>query len=290
MTADSLLLPGLSTIADTYSGILCDVWGVVHNGVRVNPGAQEALTRFREGGGRVVLITNAPRPAAPIYEQLDSLGFPRNAYDSIVTSGDVTRDLLMRRGGGEVIHIGPERDFSLYDGTGLTLVEDDTAADGGLISCTGLFDDTSETPEDYHERFRALIARGFSMVCANPDIVVERGHTLIWCAGALARDYARLGGEVSILGKPYKPIYDMALAELARLGGGEDRAKVLAIGDGLPTDIKGALDQKLDVIFITAGIHAAEFGDAEMPDGELVRDRLKDEGLTARGAMPRLTW
>ena len=292
MTADSLLLPGLSMIASDYDGILCDVWGVVHNGVRVNPGASETLSRFREQGGRVVLITNAPRPSAPIYDQLDSLGCPRTAYDTIVTSGDVTHGLLKAYEGDTVVHIGPERDYTLYEGTGLAAVEDDARApDGGLIVCTGLYDDVDETPEDYHDRFRSLISRGFSMVCANPDVVVERGNTLIWCAGALARDYAALGGKVQILGKPYKPIYDRAIGELERLSGqAQDRAKVLAIGDGLPTDIKGACGQGLDVLFITAGIHAADFGAAEMPDGGLVKDRLESEGLSARAAMPRLVW
>ncbi|MDJ0930234.1 TIGR01459 family HAD-type hydrolase [Breoghania sp.] len=292
MTADSLLLPGLSTIASDYDGILCDVWGVVHNGVRVNPGAADALTRFREGGGRVILITNAPRPSAPIYDQLDGLGFAREAYDSIVTSGDVTHALLAAHAGDTVVHIGPERDYTLYEGTGLTLVEDASKTeDGGLIVCTGLYDGVTETPENYHERFKYLIDRGFSMICANPDVVVERGNTLIWCAGALARDYGEMGGKVQILGKPYKPIYDRAIGELERLSGHtQDRSKVLAIGDGLPTDIKGACQQGLDVLFITAGIHAADFGAAEMPDCRRVEERLADEGLSARAAMPRLSW
>ena len=292
MNADSLILPGLSNIADDYDGILCDVWGVIHNGVRVNPGATEALSRFRDKGGRVVLITNAPRPNPPIYEQLESLGFPRHAFDSIVTSGDVTFALLHAHEGDTVVHIGPDRDYSLYEGTGLNVVSDASEApDGGLIVCTGLFDDTSETPEDYHARFEGLIARDFSMVCANPDLVVERGDSLIWCAGALARDYAAMGGKVQILGKPYTPIYDQALGELEKLSGKPaDKSRVLAIGDGLPTDIRGAHTQGLDVLFITAGIHGADFGETEAPEEELVKKRLAEEGLMARAAMPRLAW
>ncbi|WP_321499202.1 TIGR01459 family HAD-type hydrolase [Breoghania sp.] len=292
MNADSLILPGLSNIAADYDGILCDVWGVIHNGVRVNPGATEALSRFRDKGGRVVLITNAPRPNPPIYEQLEALGFPRHAFDSIVTSGDVTYALLQAHEGDTVLHIGPDRDYSLYEGTGLKVsVDAREVPDGGLIVCTGLFDDTSETPEDYHARFEALIARGFSMVCANPDLVVERGDSLIWCAGALARDYAAMGGKVQILGKPYKPIYDQALGELEKLTGGPaDKSRVLAIGDGLPTDIRGAHEQGLDVLFITAGIHGADFGETEAPEEKLVKKRLAEEGLTARAAMPRLAW
>ncbi|AXS39447.1 TIGR01459 family HAD-type hydrolase [Breoghania sp. L-A4] len=287
---ESLFVPGLSAIADGYKGILCDVWGVIHNGLAVHQGAYEALSRFRsETGGRVVLITNAPRPAGPIHKQLAELGLGRDAYDAIVTSGDVTRALLLGTGVSKIIHIGPDRDLSLYEGTGIALVED--PAEAGMIVCTGLVDDITETPEDYHDRLRRLAGHGLTMVCANPDIVVERGDALFWCAGALARDYATFGGKVSILGKPYAPIYETALAELAALVGETvPRDKVLAIGDGLPTDIKGAFDQDLDVLFVTAGIHTADFGEAEAPDPVKVRARLEAEGLNVRAAMPRLAW
>lgn len=290
LAAETLIVPGLSAISKAYKGILCDVWGVIHNGVAVNPGAYEALARFRgEQGGRVVLITNAPRPSGPIHEQLAGLGLARDAYDTIVTSGDVTRQLLLDKGVSAVVHIGPERDHTLFEGTGIRLTEDPGAAE--MIVCTGLTDDTRETPEDYHARFHELSARGLAMVCANPDIVVERGNELIWCAGALARDYAALGGEVTILGKPHAPIYEAAMGELgALLGETPARREVLAIGDGLPTDIRGACEQDLDVLFITAGIHAADFGAPEAPDPALIAGRLAEEGLGARAAMARLGW
>lgn len=290
VATETLLVPGLSAIAADYKGILCDVWGVIHNGVTVNPGSYEALSRFRaEQGGRVVLITNAPRPAGPIHTQLADLGLKRDAYDAIVTSGDVTRQLLLDKGVTKIIHLGPERDYSLYEGTGIELVEDPGQA--GMIVCTGLVDDTRETPEDYHDRLKELSGHGLSMVCANPDIVVERGDTLIWCAGALARDYKAFGGEVTILGKPYAPIYEAAVTALDKLlGETTDKREILAVGDGLPTDIRGAVDQDLDVLFITAGIHAADFGDTEAPDEDKVVARLKEEGLRARAAMARLAW
>lgn len=282
------LIAGLADIAPRYRGILSDVWGVVHNGVAAFPGACEALVRFRAGGGRVVLITNAPRPSAPILRQLAALDVPREAFDGLVTSGDVTRDLLASRAEKRIVHIGPERDLTLYNGLDRRLVAD---AEGEIVSVTGLVDDDVETPEDYRGRLEALAARHVPLVCANPDIVVERGDTLVWCAGALARLYAEIGGEVIMLGKPYRPIYDAARRLLGAGGAGPiaDRG-ILAIGDGLPTDIRGADAQGLDVLFVTGGIHAADFGDPDRPDMALVSARLRSEGLGATAALPRLVW
>lgn len=284
-----LLVPGLSAIASNYDGILCDVWGVLHNGVSGFKDAAVALQRFREEtGGSVVLITNAPRPNPPIREQLAGLGVTRDSYDEIVTSGDVTRQLLNEAAGSKLYHIGPERDFTLYDGTGVEL---SSAEDASIIGCTGLFNDEVETPDDYREQLEALAKRGLKMICANPDIVVERGDRLIWCSGALARLYEELGGEVAIVGKPYTPIYTSARAHLAKVRGGEvAQNRILAIGDGLPTDIKGAYQEELDVLFITGGIHAADFGPVDTPDEMRVKARLAEEGMTATAAIPRLVW
>jgi HAD superfamily hydrolase (TIGR01459 family) len=285
-----LLVEGLRTLAPTYKGILCDVWGVLHNGVSAFEEAHKALRTFREeAGGKVVLITNAPRPAKQVGEMLAGLGVPDGTYDDIVTSGDVTRDVLVAQGTKTLLHIGPNRDQPLYHGLEATFTMNDAEAEG--ISCTGLENDEVETPDDYRERLQKLADRGLPMICANPDIVVERGDRLIWCAGALARLYEDLGGEVSILGKPHAPIYDAAMQRLAKLAG-EEVAKedVLAIGDGLPTDIRGAVSQDLDVLFITAGIHASDFGPSDAPDEHLIRRRLAEEGLRARAALPRLWW
>ena len=275
---------GLGDLADSYGALLCDVWGVVHNGVRAYSDAVEALCAFRESHGPVVLITNAPRPAALVERQLDELNVPRAAYDAVVTSGDVTRSAVAARLGAKVLHIGPERDLGFYDGLGVELVDQDEEAE--LISCTGLFDDTSESPEDYRLRFAGLAGRDLTFVCANPDIVVERGDQLIWCCGALARLYAELGGRTVLAGKPFSPIYDAALKIL----GEPDRANVLTIGDGLYTDIKGACDYGLDALFVTGGIHAADFGPVDDPDPAVVARRLRQDGLAAVAIIPKLKW
>ena len=279
---------GLSEIADRYDVLLCDVWGVIHNGQRSFPAACEALARFKAERGPVILITNAPRPSAPILEQLDSLGVPREAWSRVVSSGDATRELLLQRAPGPVYKLGPERDWPLYEDLPLQEAGLDQAA---FICCTGPFDDVEDEPEDYREAFQEAVARGLEMICANPDIVVQRGDTLIYCAGALAQLYASLGGKVLMAGKPYPAIYDLALAEAAgRLGKPLDRARVLCVGDGLPTDIRGANAQSLDALFIARGIHAAE---AVGPDGlrpEVAADLLRQDGLHARFAMTDLVW
>ncbi|MTI43388.1 HAD superfamily hydrolase (TIGR01459 family) [Roseibium hamelinense] len=290
MTATApLIVPGLRALAPDYAAVLCDVWGVLHNGVKAFENAHKALTQYRaETNGTVVLITNAPRPAHLIKEQLARFGVPNTAYDDVVTSGDVTRELLSSHAGNPILHIGPERDFPIYDDMDIVIGTEENAQ---VISCTGLFDDETETPDDYRSRFEDLVARGLEMICANPDIVVERGDRLIWCAGALARLYEDIGGRVTILGKPHKPIYDAAIRKVAEIRGTDiSRDGILAIGDGLPTDIRGAVSQDLDVLFITAGIHSADFGAVDSPEEQLIRARLVEEGLKARAAVPRLVW
>lgn len=274
---------GLKELTGEYQALLCDVWGVLHNGVAAFAAASDALARFRREVGPVVLLTNAPRPAGLIAAQIRGLGVPDEAYDTIVTSGDVTRDVIAARPGVKLLHIGAERDLSFYEGLDATLVEEDAAE---LVSCTGLFDDTVEAPEDYRALFERLVARGLPMVCANPDLVVERGGTLVYCAGALARLYAELGGEAKLVGKPHAPIYTAAAERLAALGAGP----ALAIGDGLPTDIRGAVDNAVPVLFVTGGIHAADFGPHHDPDGERVAARLAAEGLHAVAYIPALVW
>lgn len=280
---------GLSALAPDYDALLVDVWGVLHNGVTAFAPATDALTRFRrETGGRVVLITNAPRPAPPIVEQLGVLGVPDNAFDAVVTSGDVTLGQISGLGVEPVYHIGPERDLSLFEGLGVRLVGPE---DAEAICCTGLFDDVGETPEDYRERLTGLAGRKLPFVCANPDIVVQRGNDTVYCAGAIAALYAELGGEVRQAGKPHPPIYELALARLGdHLGRTPDRDRVLAIGDGLMTDIKGAVGQGLAALLITAGIHSAEFGAPDTPDPRRVADRLGRDGLAVRAVLPRLAW
>lgn len=252
-------ISGLSEISDRYDAILCDIWGVVHNGVAAFAPASEALVAYRRRGGAVVLISNAPRPSPPVRRQVLKLGVSLEAFDAVVTSGDVTIGLMERQAGDRVHHIGPERDLSLFDAameaTGarprIVSLED---ADYAL--CTGLRHDEREILDDYEPELWAMAIRGMTMICANPDIVIHRGDALIYCAGALARRYEELGGSVVYAGKPHGPIYDRALAlvEQARCEPIE-KARVLAIGDGMRTDIVGAARAGLDALFVTGGIH-----------------------------------
>ena len=246
--------------------VLSDVWGVLHNGVSAHAHAAGALRGARERGAAVVLVTNSPRPREGVAAQLEAIGVPREAYDRIVTSGDVTRRLIAAVP-GPVCHLGPRRDLPLYEGTGASPRAE---AEAEAIVCTGLVDDESEEPGDYAGRLEGLAKRDLPMIVANPDIVVERGDRLVWCAGALGRLYRELGGETRIAGKPHAPIYAAALAEAAEvLGHAPSRERTLAIGDGMPTDVRGALDAGLPLLFVAGGIHAAEYGGAEADPARL---------------------
>ena len=287
-TADPPLLSGLKPLASLYRALLCDVWGVLHNGVAAFPAAVDALVRFRAGGGVVALITNAPRPKESVVRQLVRLGVPDAAHDDVITSGEAAREILAARPGVRVHHVGPERDMPLYDGLPVVLTAED---DCDIVSCTGLIDDTVETPDDYAARLRRWRARRLPMLCVNPDIVVDRGGKMVWCAGALAERYRALGGETEVVGKPHPQIYRTALARLAALlGDPHPAATVLAVGDGVDTDVRGANAEGLDVVFVTGGIHAAEFGDRATPDIAAVHAFLAEARLGARAVMPRLGW
>jgi HAD superfamily hydrolase (TIGR01459 family) len=263
MTVSPPTIRSLDEIAGRYAAILCDVWGVLHNGERSFSDAASALKAARGRGMAVVLITNAPRPAQGVIEQIRSLGVPDDCWDRIVTSGDVTRDLIAA-GPRRIFHLGPERDLTLYDGLDVELA-DEFEAD--CVVCTGFFDDETETPEDYADMLRRFRSRNLPFICANPDIVVERGDRLIWCAGALARDYGHLGGRTLIAGKPHAPIYEAALKAASEILGREAGARdALAIGDGILTDVKGAESFGIDVLYVSAGIHAREYGEGIAPD------------------------
>lgn len=284
---DTPRIQGLGEIAGDYQALLCDVWGVLHNGVAAWPGAIDALSRFRREGGVVVMITNAPRPREPVLAQLSSLGVPAGTFDAVVTSGDVTRNLISKMD-RRVFHIGPERDHKLYAGLDVEFVGLDEAR---TVVCTGLFDDHTETPEDYRELLAQLRERELPFVCANPDIVVEYGDRLLWCAGALARDYRELGGETHIVGKPHEPIYARAVEVLNEHAKAPvERKGILAVGDGMHTDMAGAADFGLDFLYVSAGIHAAEYGDAETPDAVKLEAFLSGNDAAPRAWIPRLRW
>ena len=288
MTAPKLIA-GLSEVAHAYDAVLCDIWGVVHNGRRKHAAACEALVRFRAERGPVVLISNAPRPAEAVIEQLDRLGVPREAWSAVVTSGDATRAALSERAPGPVWWIGPERDGGLFDDLPVRFSGPEEAA---FVCCTGLVDDHAETAEDYRDRLRGPAERGLLFVCANPDRVVQIGDALVPCAGAVADVYEALGGEVLMAGKPFAPIYRLALAAVTEAAGRPvDRARVLAIGDGVPTDVKGANDQGLDLLFVAEGIHGQELaGTGGGLDPDKADAVLRAAGARATYLAPALAW
>jgi HAD superfamily hydrolase (TIGR01459 family) len=277
-----------AALAGGYDVVLSDVWGVVHNGIAATAEACDALTRFRAGGGTVVLITNAPRPGANVRQILDRLAVPHSAYDAIVSSGDVARALIVARAGERVFHVGPERDLPMFEGLDAPITELEHA---DYAVCSGLFDDTVETPQDYEPLVERMRARALPMICANPDVVVERGDKLVYCAGAIADLYAAAGGEVVYAGKPYRPIYEQALsvAEAAR-GAPVAHHRLLAIGDSVRTDLKGAAALGIDSLFVTAGIHAEELGERHDPDTLALSNIFTAAGVVPKAVMSRLTW
>jgi HAD superfamily hydrolase (TIGR01459 family) len=283
------LISGLEAIAKRYDAVLCDVWGVVHNGEIGFTEAHAALTRFQQTRGPVVLISNAPRPASAILPQLRALQTPESAYAAIVTSGDVTRAELEARAPGPAWAIGPDRDQPVYDGIPITFSGPEDAA---FVCATGLVDDERETAEDYRGRLAVAARRGIELICANPDRVVQRGPLLIPCAGALADVYEDLGGPVIMAGKLYPRIYQRAMAEIERITGRSvPSERVLAIGDGLPTDVVGANRMGLDCLFVTSGIHAADTQGADgQPDPARLTAFLASNGASARYAMAELAW
>jgi HAD superfamily hydrolase (TIGR01459 family) len=288
------LIAGLSQIAARYDVVLSDIWGVVHNGRESFAAATHALARFRRGGGVVILITNAPRPGGPIRAQLDELKVPSEAYDGIVTSGDVTMELIAARGSARVHHIGPPRDLSLFEGAAKLsraappLVPLERAE---YVLCTGLFDDRVETPGDYDTVLRAMLARRLTFICANPDLVVQRGDQLIYCAGALAERYEQMGGPAIYAGKPYPPIYAQALGMAVALRGRSiDDARVLAIGDAMRTDVAGAVRRGIDVLFVTEGIHREDLHGNDPLEAAALAQFSARHGLWPTAAIRDLVW
>jgi len=281
-------LDRFSALAPRYDVLLCDVWGVVHNGIVAHAEACEALARFRAGGGTVILISNVPRPSQWLINQLDSFGVAREAYDGVMTSGDVTRDVMAGRGAGAVLHIGPPRDLSIFEGLDVRFAPMEGA---DYAVCTGLFDDTVETPEHYRGLLAKMRQRDMFMLCANPDLVVERGSALVYCAGAIADLYVAMGGEALYAGKPHRPIYDLALAKAAAARGAAAPAtRTLAIGDSLRTDIAGARALGIDALLVSGGIHAGELGTRDIPSAAALAAVCGAAGVTPTAVTPRLVW
>jgi len=275
----------LSDLVDGVEVLLSDIWGVVHNGLEAFPDACAALHRFRQRGGTVILITNAPRPADSVQRQLRKLGVADGIYDAIVSSGDLTRHFVADHPGKKMFWLGPERDSSIYRGLGSVIAPLEQA---DYIVCTGLFDDETESAEDYRAMMVRAHERKLPMVCANPDIVVERGDRLIYCAGAIAELYRELGGEVIFYGKPHRPIYERAMVLAAERGGHKiELSRVLAIGDSVRTDLAGAHGFGIDCLFVTRGIHSEEFEGVDQLDPASVKELF---GHPPRALMRELRW
>lgn len=265
--------------------VLSDIWGVVHNGLESFPDACAALHSYREQGGVVILITNAPRPADSVQRQLRKLGVADDTYDAIVSSGDLTRRFVSDHPGKKLFWVGPERDSSIHRGLDPAMAE---LQDADYIICTGLFDDETESAEDYRPMLSKALARKVPLICANPDIVVERGDRLIYCAGAIAELYRELGGEVVFYGKPHRPIYERAMALAAeRRGRPAELRHVLAIGDSVRTDLTGAHRFGIDCLFVTRGIHAEEFAGIDQLDPASVKELF---GHPPRALIRDLRW
>lgn len=289
----------LAEVAPRYRALFCDLWGCVHDGIAAFPAAVAALQAYRAGGGRVILVTNAPRPKTGVVGQLARLGVPADAWDDIATSGDAAQAaMVMGAVGRAVHHIGPAKDASFF-----TDFADDVASlaatappvarvaleEASGIVCTGPFDELTDTPEDYRGTFLRAKAMGLKLLCANPDLVVDLGDRRIYCAGALAQLYDGMGGTSLYFGKPHPPIYDLARRRLAALDPGLTDADILCVGDNIATDIQGGLAEGLDTLFVAAGLSASAFGpDPSHPDPDLLTAWLSAQPTRPTLAIGRL--
>ncbi len=283
LVTDATIINGIGALAGRYDALLCDAWGVIHNGVELFPGAGEAMEQFRAGGGTIVILTNAPRPSSIIPAQLSRLGLSTTAYDDVVTSGDSTRAEIEQMLPAPAFRIGPAKDDPLFEELAIEFAPLERAE---FIICTGLENDHRDEPEDYRDLLTAALARGLPMICANPDIVVNWGGRMIWCAGATAEIYEKIGGKVIYGGKPHAPIYRLAMAAItAARGKPVEKNRILAIGDGLKTDIGGANAAGVDALFVSGsgGIHV---GDGVQSVGE----RLHEAGVRVIGVTEALRW
>ncbi len=279
------ILSSIRPVAQGRKAWLVDIWGVMHNGVTPFAHAVDACQRFRQDGGVVLLLSNSPRTGEGVIAQLRQIGVADDAYDDVVTSGDATRVLIAEVGGRPVFHLGPERDRPTFAGLDVAFATPEACE---VVVCTGLFDDDSETPDDYDALLGDFKARGIRMICANPDLTVERGGKIVYCAGALAQRYSEIGGVADLAGKPHRPIYDMAFTRLAGLlPRAPERSEMLAIGDGVKTDIKGAVDAGLDAVYVASAVNLGPGGTL---DDTALMHLFPDPGQRPVAAMAALAW
>ncbi len=274
-------LTHIETVIERYDAVFCDVWGVVHNGVQAFEPALKALYKIRQMGKTVILLTNSPRLREDVAAQLQSMNVHRDYYDAIITSGDVTRDLICAAP-RQVFFIGPQRDLVLFEGLMCEFVEEREAS---VVVCSGFLEDFEEEPSAYEAMFCRIKARNLPFICANPDVIVHYGNKEFWCAGALARLYQQLGGEVRIAGKPHAPIYECAFEKLQNMRGTVEKSQVLAIGDGLLTDIKGAAQFGLDALYIMGGIHCYDYMQNGVVDKQALHSFLECHGYRPQAIM-----
>lgn len=285
------LIASLAIVSGRYDAVFCDLWGCLHNGKTPFPAAVAALRAFRAKGGYVVLLTNSPRPRASVAAQIATIGVPDDAWDDIVSSGDASQYAMLSGAVGDrVHHIGADKDDTFF--TDLPADAHDPIQITGVplkdatgVVVTGLRDDLTETPDDYRATLLMMKANGLPMLCANPDLIVDLGERRLYCAGALAQAYEAMGGTALYYGKPHPPIYDLARRRMAERTGREDPA-ILAIGDGINTDIQGGIGEGIDTLFVTGGIATAAFGpDPAQPDPALLVDWLEEQQLSPTHAI-----
>jgi len=278
----------LADISGMYDALFVDLWGCVHDGFTPFPAAVAALQKYRKGGGKVVLLTNAPRPRPSVLRQLEKIGVPADCYDEIASSGDAAQEaMLAGMVGRRVYHLGPEKDLSFFRDLPehlrkLPAIERVPLAEAEGVVCTGLFDDLTETPEDYRLTILDGVNRGLKMLCTNPDIFVDMGKQRVYCAGGIAKAYSNAGGTSLYFGKPASPIYELAQARLsAKTGHSYPEDCILCIGDGINTDIRGAMAQGMDSLFLTGGLAAPDIpAQNGVPDAKALARYLAAEKLS----------
>ena len=277
------IVNALSDISAQYDALFVDLWGCVHNGVRAFDAANKALIEYRTGGGIVVLVTNSPRPRAQVEQQLADFGVARDAWDSIASSGDSARSALFLGAVGQKIYfIGTDAELPFFEP--LKLIDDPIQishvqieeAEG--IVCTGL-PTADGTPDDVRAPLLYAKQKGLKLLCANPDIIVDRGDKREWCAGAVAQAYSEMGGTSLYFGKPHAPVYDLARRRLSAIRSNIPDDRILAIGDGITTDIQGAIGEGIDSLFITGGLAAKETATVTQPDPEKLSQYVVEKQL-----------
>lgn len=287
------LIQNLSQIARRYDAVFCDLWGCLHNGKEPFPEAVAALQAARRGGVKVILLTNAPRPRGSVVAQLDRMAVPRDAWDDVATSGDATQYALFSGTfGTKAFFIGAEKDEAFFTdlpaGLVAAAIARVPAEEAEVMICTGLAHDLTETPDDYKLPLLRAKNSGLTMLCANPDIIVDYGSQRLYCAGALAAAYEAMGGATLYFGKPHPPVYDLARRRLGELGAARN-PQILCIGDGIGTDIQGGMAEGLDTLFVTGGISATEFGpDSNNPNKDLLESWLKARQMSATFSIAKL--